>query len=219
MNIREAVIVGAVRTPVGKRGGALSRWHPADLLGHTLRHLVDQYVVDAVDIGDVIAGYAMQHEHQSGNVGRHAVLAAGLPESVPAVTIDLRGGVRRPDRTGRLLGVQGGVQAATLPIARLEIRSGKRSLGPLSDPSTRQSQGLPSSCRQLRRTREGTQLRMAKERIGIREPSCQNARCEQVQAVKVPTALVRDRVFIGPVPMDGDLVTAGAERAAIKGVR
>ncbi|MGH3635789.1 thiolase family protein [Mycobacterium sp.] len=88
MNAREAVIVGAVRTPVGKRGGVLSRWHPADLLAHTLRNLVERSRIDASDIDDVITGCAMQHEHQSGNIGRHAVLAAGLPESVPAVTID-----------------------------------------------------------------------------------------------------------------------------------
>lgn len=54
MNAREAVIVGAVRTPVGKRGGALSRWHPADLLGHTLRNLVERSAIDAKDIDDVI---------------------------------------------------------------------------------------------------------------------------------------------------------------------
>lgn len=88
MTEREAVIVGAVRTPVGKRGGALSAWHPADLLGHTLQNLVDRSRIDATDIDDVIAGCALQHEHQSGNIGRHAVLAAGLPESVPAVTLD-----------------------------------------------------------------------------------------------------------------------------------
>ncbi|MFE3228603.1 thiolase family protein [Nocardia sp. NPDC059228] len=88
MNAREAVIVGAVRTPVGKRGGALSQWHPADLLGHTLRELVERNGIDAADIDDVITGCAMQHEHQSGNIGRHAVLASGLPESVPAVTLD-----------------------------------------------------------------------------------------------------------------------------------
>lgn len=84
----DAVIVGAVRTPVGRRGGALSQWHPADLLGHTLRHLVDRAGIDPAKIDDVIAGCAMQHEHQSGNIGRHAVLCAGFPESVPAVTID-----------------------------------------------------------------------------------------------------------------------------------
>lgn len=84
----EAVIVEAVRTPVGKRGGALSQWHPVDLLGRTLREVVDRTGIDAALIDDVIAGCGMQHEHQSGNLGRHAVLSAGFPQSVPAVTID-----------------------------------------------------------------------------------------------------------------------------------
>ncbi|MGE9783443.1 thiolase family protein [Janibacter sp. G368] len=88
MKQREAVIVDAVRTPVGKRGGALSAWHPADLLGHTLRALVDRSGIDAGDVDDVIAGCVLQHEQQSSNIARHAVLSAGFPESVPAVTVD-----------------------------------------------------------------------------------------------------------------------------------
>ncbi|UTT51101.1 MULTISPECIES: thiolase family protein [Rhodococcus] len=88
MTIRDAVIVGAVRTPVGRRGGVLSAWHPVDLLGQTLRELVDRTGVDPSAIEDVIAGCVIQHDVQSANLGRHAVLAAGLPESVPAVTID-----------------------------------------------------------------------------------------------------------------------------------
>jgi len=88
MSMREAVIVGAVRTPVGKQGGSLSAWHPADLLGHTLRHLVDRTGIDPTLIDDVIAGCVLQHDQQSSNIGRHAVLSAGLPESVPAVTVD-----------------------------------------------------------------------------------------------------------------------------------
>ncbi|MGS2809181.1 MULTISPECIES: thiolase family protein [Nocardia] len=88
MSVREAVIVGAVRTPVGRRGGALSRWHPVDLLGATLAELVQRAAIDPALIEDVIAGCVLQQEQQSGNLGRHAVLAAGFPESVPAVTID-----------------------------------------------------------------------------------------------------------------------------------
>ena len=88
MSIREAVIVGAVRTPVGRRAGMLSRWHPGDLLGETLRALVDRTGIDPSLIEDVIAGCVLQQEQQTGNLGRHAILAAGLPESVPAVTID-----------------------------------------------------------------------------------------------------------------------------------
>lgn len=88
MNLHEAVIVGAVRTPVGRRGGTLSQWHPADLLGRTLRHLVDKTGIDPILVDDVIAGCVLQHERQSSNIARHAILSAGFPESVPAVTID-----------------------------------------------------------------------------------------------------------------------------------
>lgn len=88
MSAREAVVVDAVRTPVGKRGGALSRWHPADLLGQTLRYLVDRTGIDPALVNDVIVGCVLQQDQQTGNIGRHAVLAADFPESVPAVTVD-----------------------------------------------------------------------------------------------------------------------------------
>lgn len=84
----EAVIVGAVRTPVGRRGGALSAWHPVDLLGATIADLVERADVAPDLIDDVIAGCVLQTDQQTGNMARHAVLAAGLPESVPAVTVD-----------------------------------------------------------------------------------------------------------------------------------
>ncbi|ANI91146.1 3-oxoadipyl-CoA/3-oxo-5,6-dehydrosuberyl-CoA thiola se [Dietzia timorensis] len=85
---REAVIVDAVRTPVGKRGGALAAWHPADLLGATLSELVRRSDVAPEKIDDVIAGCVMTHDQQSSNIARHAVLSSGLPDSVPAVTVD-----------------------------------------------------------------------------------------------------------------------------------
>ena len=88
--MRDAVIVEAVRTPVGKGkpGGALSGWHPVDLLAHTLQGLVARAGIDPVEIDDVIAGCVSQAGAQAFNVGRNAVLAAGFPESVPATTID-----------------------------------------------------------------------------------------------------------------------------------
>ena len=85
---REPVIIEAVRTPVGRRGGVLQQWHPVDLLGQTLRTLVDRARVDGALIDDVITGCVLQNDEQGGNLGRHAVLAAGLPQSVPAVTVD-----------------------------------------------------------------------------------------------------------------------------------
>jgi acetyl-CoA acyltransferase len=88
--VREAVIVEVVRTPVGKGkpGGALSGWHPVDLLAETLQALVDRAGIDPGEIDDVITGCVSQAGEQAFNVGRNAVLAAGFPESVPATTID-----------------------------------------------------------------------------------------------------------------------------------
>ena len=83
-----AVIVDAVRTPGGKRNGALSGWHPADLAAETLKALVERNNLDPALVDDVIMGCVMQAGAQGLNVGRNAVLGAGFPESVPATTID-----------------------------------------------------------------------------------------------------------------------------------
>src|ERR687895_881102 len=85
---REAVIVEAVRTPLGKRNGKLKDWHPVDLLGVTLKELIERSGVDAAKVDDVVCGCVSQVGEQSLNVGRNAWLAAGLPEEVPATTID-----------------------------------------------------------------------------------------------------------------------------------
>jgi len=85
---REAVIVEAVRTPVGRRGGALKDWHPVDLLARTLEELVVRTGLDPERVDDVIAGCVTQVGEQSWNVARNAALAAGFPESVPGTTIE-----------------------------------------------------------------------------------------------------------------------------------
>jgi acetyl-CoA acyltransferase len=86
--MRDAVIVGAVRTPVGRRGGGLSGVHPVDLSGSVLRALAERTGLDPADVEDVVWGCVSQVGEQSWNVGRNAVLAAGWPESVPGTTID-----------------------------------------------------------------------------------------------------------------------------------
>ncbi len=88
MQAREAVIVEAVRTPMGKRGGKLKDWHPVDLLGEVLNEVVSRSGVDASKVDDVITGCVSQVGEQSLNIGRNAWLTAGLPEEVPATTID-----------------------------------------------------------------------------------------------------------------------------------
>ncbi|GAA3232660.1 thiolase family protein [Actinocorallia longicatena] len=88
--MRDAVIVEAVRTPVGKGrpDGALHGIHPVDLLGRTFRALIERSGVDPALIDDVISGTVSQVAEQAANTTRYAWLGAGLPESVPATTID-----------------------------------------------------------------------------------------------------------------------------------
>lgn len=84
----EAFIVEAIRTPGGRRKGALAEWHPADLGAEILDALVARSGVDPAAIDDVIMGCVTKAGEQGFNVGRNAVLASGLPETVPATTVD-----------------------------------------------------------------------------------------------------------------------------------
>ncbi len=84
----EALIVGALRSPVGRRNGSLASWHPADLLAVVLQELVQRTGVDPAAIDDVITGCVSQSGAQSFNIARTALLSAGFPETVPGTTVD-----------------------------------------------------------------------------------------------------------------------------------
>jgi acetyl-CoA C-acetyltransferase len=84
----EAYIIDAVRTPVGRRGGALSGVHPADLGAHTLRALVERTDVDPGAVEDVVFGCVDTVGPQAGDIARTCWLAAGLPDHVPGTTVD-----------------------------------------------------------------------------------------------------------------------------------
>ncbi len=84
----EAYIVAAVRTAGGRRNGKLKDWHPADLAGQVLNELLDRSGADPEMIEDVIMGCVGQAGEQAANIGRNAVLASRLPESVPATSVD-----------------------------------------------------------------------------------------------------------------------------------
>lgn len=84
----EAYIVAATRTAGGRRGGRLSGWHPVDLAAQVINALVDEVDADPAAIDDVFMGCVSQAGEQSTNVGRNAVLASKLPESVPGTSID-----------------------------------------------------------------------------------------------------------------------------------
>jgi acetyl-CoA acyltransferase len=86
--MRDAVIVEAVRTPVGKRNGGLAGVHPADLSSHVLSALAERAGIDPAVVEDVVWGCVGQVGEQTFDIARNAVLGAGWPESVPGVTLD-----------------------------------------------------------------------------------------------------------------------------------
>jgi acetyl-CoA acyltransferase len=146
---REAVIVEAVRTAVGRRNGRLKDWHPVDLLAEVLSTLVQRTGVDPGLVEDVIVGCVSQVGEQSINVGRNAALAAGFPETVPGTTVDRQCGSSQQAihfaAQGVLSGaydivIAGGVEAMT----RVPLGS-----------SYQQGPGAPFGSRMLRRYNNG----------------------------------------------------------------
>lgn len=106
----EAYIVDAVRTPVGRRGGALSGMHPADLGAHALSALMERSGVDPGAVDDVIMGCCDTIGGQAGDVARTAWLVAGLPDHVPGVTIDRQCGSSQQAVHFAAQGVMSGTQ-------------------------------------------------------------------------------------------------------------
>jgi acetyl-CoA C-acetyltransferase len=108
--VAEAFIVDAVRTPVGKRGGALAGVHSADLAAHSITALVDRTGVDPAAVDDVILGCCDTIGSQAGDIARTAWLVAGLPDHVPGVTIDRQCGSSQQALHFAAQGVMSGTQ-------------------------------------------------------------------------------------------------------------
>jgi acetyl-CoA acetyltransferase family protein len=144
--MRDAVIVDAVRSPMakgkppknGKPGGAFCALHPVELLGQTLKGLMDRNDVDPAEVDDVIIGCVSQVGEQAGPVGRWAWLAAGLPEHVPATTIDRRCGSSQQAADFAAMGVMTGVYDVVVAggvesmsrVPMFTARMGQDSYGP-----------------------------------------------------------------------------------------
>jgi acetyl-CoA C-acetyltransferase len=107
---REAYIIDAIRSPIGKKNGGLSKIHPVDLAAHSLNALVKRNDLDPALIDDVILGCLDQIGPQTGDIARLAALSAGLPESVPGVTIDRQCGSSQQAVHFAAMGVMSGVQ-------------------------------------------------------------------------------------------------------------
>src|SRR6266478_9665523 len=109
-SMAEAFIVEAVRTQVGKRGGGLSTEHPVDVAAHVLGALMRRSGVDPAVVDDVILGATDMVGPQAGDIARLSWLAAGLPESVPGVTIDRQCGSSQQAVHFAAQGVMSGTQ-------------------------------------------------------------------------------------------------------------
>ncbi len=105
---RDAVVVDVVRTTFGKRGGALANWHPVDLLAFALNALIERTSVDPARVDDVIGGCVTQVGEQSTNITRNGWIAAGLPQHVPATTIDRQCGSSQQAVTFGAAGIKAG---------------------------------------------------------------------------------------------------------------
>src|SRR6266851_4637350 len=145
---REAVIVAAVRTAVGRRNGRLKDWHPVDLLAEVLSTLVERTGVESGLIEDVIVGCVSQVGEQSLNVVRNAALGAGFPESVPGTTVDRQCG---SSQQAIHFAAQGVISGAYDVV----IAGGVESMTRVPMGSTSQGPGVPFGPRMLKRYDNG----------------------------------------------------------------
>ena len=148
-----AYIAAATRTAGGRRGGALKDWHPADLAGTTLDGLVERAAIDPAAIEDVILGCVGQVGEQSMHIGRSAVMASSLPDSVPAVTIDRQCGSSQQ-------AIQFAAQAVMSGTQDVVIAAGVESM-------TRVPMGIASSLPEQAGIGEGPWSRRIKDRYGV----------------------------------------------------
>lgn len=164
--MRSAVIVDAVRTPIGRRNGAFKDLHPVDLAAIPLEAIVKRNDLDPELIEDVIMGNVSQTGEQSYNVGRNAALAAGLPESVPGVTIDRQCGSSQQS-------VHFAAQAVMAGVQDVVVAAGVENMTRVPMGITaQQGPGLPFGAKMLERyanglVPQGISAEMIAEKWGI----------------------------------------------------
>ena len=147
--MRDAVIVDAVRTAGGKRGGKLKDWHPVDLASEVLGAVAERNSLPTELVDDVIMGCVMQTGEQAYNVSRNAVLAAGWPEIVPGTTIDRQCGSSQQAAHFAAQGVMAGVY-------EIVVAAGVESMTRIPIGATaQQGPGKPFGPRMVERYSEG----------------------------------------------------------------
>ena len=203
--MREAVIVEAVRTPVGKRNGGLSGVHAADLSAVVLRALVDRTGLDPSTVDDVVWGCVSQVGDQSSNIGRFAVLAAGWPESIPGTTVNRACGSSQQALDFAAQAVMSGQQDVVV-AGGVEVMS-RVPLG-----SARAS-GMPYGPKVLARYddfsfNQGISAEMIAEKWGLSRARLDeySARSHELAAAAQDRGAFEDQIVA--VPTDGGVVTA-----------
>ena len=213
MSMRRAVIVDVVRSPFGRarETGALASLHPVNLYASVLEALVQRTAIDPALIEDVITGCVIQVAEQAGNIGRQAVLAAGLPESVPAVTLDRKCGSAQQAMDFAAQGViagaydcviAGGVEMMSLVPMRVN-RMGKDNEG--SRFHARYPDGL---------IRQGISAELIAARWGITREAQDAFSLRSHQRAAADSGVVRDIV-----PLDVETVAGRRTVAQDEGVR
>jgi acetyl-CoA acyltransferase len=203
--MRDAVIVEAVRTPVGRRNGVLSGIHPADLSAQLLAGLAERAGVDPAEIEDVIWGCAGQVGEQTGDIGRTAALAAGWPETVTGVTIDRQCGSSQQSvhfaAAGLIAGhydmvVAGGVES----MSRVPMGSTSRGADPLG-PRFFARYGVAPD--------QGTSAEMMAQRWGLSRTQCDEfSLASHAKAAAAQDSGAFDEQILSITTADGSLINS-----------
>jgi acetyl-CoA acetyltransferase family protein len=203
--MREAVIVEAVRTPVGKRNGGLSGVHAADLSAVVLGALVDRTGLDPSTVDDVVWGCVSQVGDQSSNIGRFSVLAAGWPESIPGTTVNRACGSSQQALDFAAQAVMSGQQDVVV-AGGVEVMS-RVPLG------SARATGMPYGPKVLARYddfsfNQGISAEMIAEKWGLSRTRLDeySARSHELAAAAQDRGAFEDQIVA--VPTDGGVVTA-----------
>jgi acetyl-CoA acetyltransferase family protein len=197
----EAVIVDAVRTPLGRRNGKLAGWHPVDLAAHTLRALIDRTGIDPAVVDDVIMGCVSQVGEQTMNISRNALLAAGFPDTVPGTTIDRQCGSSQQAAHFAAQGVLAGaydvvIAAGIESMTRVPMGS---AITPGSDPF-----GPRLVARYPDLVPQGISAEIIAAKWGITREELDQYSLRSHQRAALATAEGRFERAIVPVPVDTD---------------
>ena len=203
--MREAVIVEAVRTPVGKRNGGLSGVHAADLSAIVLGALAERTGLDPSTVDDVVWGCVSQVGDQSSNIGRFSVLAAGWPESIPGTTVNRACGSSQQALDFAAQAVMSGQQDVVV-AGGVEVMS-RVPLG------SARATGMPYGPKVLERYddfsfNQGISAEMIAEKWGLSRTDLDefSARSHELAAAAQDRGAFTDQIV--PVATDGGTVTA-----------